>query len=137
MRRETLLSPFGIPCVAPPWGSLVAVDMSTGDIRWSMPFGTTEGRAPFAFNYGLPSVGAPIITGGGLVFIAAALDGRFRAFDVETGRQLWQTKLPAGGQATPMTYEAGGKQYVVILVGGHRGAGTKHGDYVVAYALPD
>ena len=137
MRRETLLSPFGVPCTPPPWGSLVAVDMSRGEILWSVPFGTTEGRAPFAFKYGLPSVGGPIVTAGGVAFIGAALDGRFRAFDVETGKELWQSKLPAGGQATPMTYEIDGKQYVVIVAGGHRGGGTKPGDYVIAFALPD
>jgi len=137
MRRETLRSPLGIPCIAPPWGSLVAVDMSSGKIRWSVPFGTTEGEIPFAFELGLPSVGGPIITGGGLVFIGAALDGRFRAFDAETGKQLWQTELPAGGQATPMTYAVDGKQYVVIVAGGHSGADTKPGDYVVAFTLVD
>jgi len=137
MRREVLLSPLGVPCTPPPWGSLVAVDMSSGEIKWKVPFGTTQGKVPFAFRYGLPSVGGPIVTGGGLIFIGAALDQQFRAFDLKTGKQLWHVKLPAGGQATPMTYEVNGKQYVVILAGGHHGAGTKHGDYVVAFTLPD
>ncbi|MEO1018076.1 MAG: pyrroloquinoline quinone-dependent dehydrogenase [Pseudomonadota bacterium] len=139
MRREPLLSPFGVPCVAPPWGSLVAVDMTAGDIKWRVPFGTTRGKVPLGIELelGLPSVGGPIVTGGGLVFIGAAIDQYFRAFDIETGDEIWRALLPAGGQATPMTYAVDGRQYVVIVAGGHAGANTEPGDYVVAFALPE
>jgi quinoprotein glucose dehydrogenase len=139
MRREVLLSPLGIPCTAPPWGTLSAVDMAAGKIRWQVPLGTTKGKAPLALNWGMPNMGGPIVTAGGLIFIAAATDDRLRAFDVDTGKELWHADLPAGGQATPMTYrlEASGKQYVVIAAGGHGGLGTTRGDSVVAFALPD
>jgi quinoprotein glucose dehydrogenase len=137
MRRETL-SFLGVPCTPPPWGSLVAVDIAQGDIVWSVPFGTTAEEAPFGlqFRFGLPSVGGPLATAGGVTFIGAALDGYFRAYDTATGQVLWRSKLPAGGQATPMTYAVDGRQYVVIVAGGHAGAGTEPGDYVVAFALP-
>jgi quinoprotein glucose dehydrogenase len=85
---------------------------------------------------GTPNLGGPIVTAGGLVFVAAALDDYLRAFDVDTGAELWKGRLPAGGQATPMTYEVNGRQYVVIAAGGHGKLGTKRGDYVVAFALP-
>jgi quinoprotein glucose dehydrogenase len=86
----------------------------------------------------VPSIGGPIITEGGLVFIGAALDDYLRALDVHTGEELWRGRLPAGGQATPMTYisEDSGRQFVVIAAGGHAGIGTRHGDAVVAFALP-
>jgi quinoprotein glucose dehydrogenase len=135
MRRELLGSPFGVPCTAPPWGSIVAVDMRTSEIIWRKPLGTTEGRALYAFNFGLVNLGGSLITGGGLVFIAATQDARFRAFDIDTGEVLWQTKLPAGGMATPMTYSIKGQQYVVIVAGGHARSESPLGDYVVAFAL--
>ncbi len=139
MRREVLLSPLGIPCTAPPWGTLAAVDMRAGTIRWQVPLGTTKGRAPLALNWGMPNMGGPIVTAGGLIFIAAATDDRLRAFDVDSGEELWHAELPAGGQATPMTYQTGpaGKQYVVIAAGGHGALGTTRGDYVIAFGLPD
>jgi quinoprotein glucose dehydrogenase len=130
--REVLLSPLGIPCNPPPWGVLSAIDLQAGTIRWQVPLGSRM----FGLVRGLPNEGGPIVTAGGLVFIAAAMDGRLRAFDVETGRELWSTSLPAGGQATPMTYVAGGRQYVVIAAGGHARLGTRLGDAVLAYALP-
>jgi quinoprotein glucose dehydrogenase len=141
MRREILLSPWGLPCVRPPWGSLASVDLDENRIVWQVPLGSTRGVAPAwlpSRNYGMPGAGGPIVTGGDLVFIGATMDGRFRALDVETGRELWQYALPAGGQATPMTYRAGPdrRQYVVIAAGGHGGMGTKRGDYVVGFALP-
>jgi quinoprotein glucose dehydrogenase len=132
MRRRTFMSGLGIPCVKPPWGTLAAVDMVHGTIKWQVPLGV----APLVhLNVGMPGLGGPIITASGLVFIAASVDDRFRAFDIATGRVLWQAKLPAGGQATPMTYSVQGRQYVVIAAGGYKDASTR-GDYVIAYALP-
>ncbi|HET9448311.1 MAG TPA: PQQ-binding-like beta-propeller repeat protein, partial [Steroidobacteraceae bacterium] len=83
------------------------------------------------------NMGGPIVTDGGLAFIGAAMDNYLRAFDVDTGRELWKGRLPAGGQATPMSYQANGRQFVVIAAGGHGGLDTKQGDYVVAFALPE
>lgn len=142
IRRETLRSPFGIPCTTPPWGKLVAVDMREGTILWERPLGTVEDITPALFpniEFGVPSIGGPIVTASGLIFIAATVDDYLRAFDVETGDELWKGRLPAGGQATPMTYwlDKTGKQYVVIAAGGHPGAGTTAGDYLVAFTLPD
>lgn len=92
---------------------------------------------PLPFKLGMPMLGGPLVTGGHLFFVAATADNYLRAFDTDTGTQLWEARLPAGGQATPMTYMADGKQYVVIAAGGHGSFGTKSGDYVIAYALPD
>jgi quinoprotein glucose dehydrogenase len=139
MRRKPLLSPLGLPCVKPPWGTLAAVDMATGEIRWQIPLGTTRDQTPlpFGFNLGMPNMGGPLILENGLVFIAAALDDYLRAFDIETGVELWRGRLPAGGQATPMTYQVNGRQYIVIAAGGHGNMGSNRGDYVVAFALTD
>jgi quinoprotein glucose dehydrogenase len=138
MRRELITSPLGIPCTAPPWGTLAAVNLTTGRLEWEVPLGTSRDLAPWPFWYidGVPAIGGSIVTSGGLVFIGAAADDFLRAFAVETGEELWRGRLPAGGQATPMTYRVGGRQYVVIAAGGHGGAGTTRGDYVVAFALP-
>jgi quinoprotein glucose dehydrogenase len=141
MRREPLLSPWGLPCTAPPWGALVSVDLRHNRIAWQSPLGSTEGFTPWflpAREFGMPNMGGPIATAGGLVFVAAAMDGYLRAFDIETGAELWKYKLPAGGQATPMTYRAGAsqRQYLVISAGGHGPLGTPRGDYVMAFALP-
>jgi quinoprotein glucose dehydrogenase len=140
MSREVLLSPLGIPCNPPPWGTLAAVDAATGRVRWEVPLGTTRDMTPLriAFNWGTPNLGGPITTASGLVFIGAAMDNYLRAFDVETGQELWKGRLPAGGQATPMTYRLreDGLQFVVIAAGGHNRLGTKLGDSVVAFALP-
>ena len=102
-----LLSPLGAPCTAPPWGELVAVDLLDGDVRWRVPLGSIEKQLPirFEWNLGTPSLGGPIVTAGGLVFIAGTMDGFLRAFDIETGEMLWRHEMPAGTQATPMTYE--------------------------------
>jgi quinoprotein glucose dehydrogenase len=91
---------------------------------------------PLPFKLGVPGIGGPIITAGGVAFLAAAVDDYLRAYELTTGAQLWQARLPAGGQSTPMTYIQDGKQYVVIVAGGHGSVGTKPGDYVLAYALP-
>jgi quinoprotein glucose dehydrogenase len=141
MRREPLLSPWGLPCTAPPWGTLVSVDLRRNRIVWQVPLGSTESIGPWfapTRNFGTPHMGGPIATAGDLVFVGAAMDSYFRAFDLETGRELWKYRLPAGGQATPMTYRAGPehRQFVVIAAGGHGGLGTQRGDYVVAFALP-
>ena len=133
MRRRVLLSPLGIPCVKPPWGELAAVDMQTGQIKWQVPLGNAVLNH---WNLGVPNIGGPIVTAGGVIFIAATLDSDIRAFDLHTGRMLWQYKLPAGGQATPMTYSVNGHQYVVIAAGGHGDGFGKRGDYVIAFALP-
>ena len=141
MRRAPLLSSIGVPCVAPPWGTLTAIDMKKGTINWQIPFGTIEDLAPAIvpnIEYGVGSMGGPVITASGLIFIGAAMDDYIRAYDLANGRELWKQRLPAGGQATPMTYylEDTGKQYVVIAAGGHGRIGTTPGDYVIAYALP-
>lgn len=140
MSRQVLTSPSGLPCNPPPWGELVAVDLSSGTIRWHVPLGTTVDRFPNAplVVLGTPSLGGPIVTAGGLVFIGSALDDYLRAFDVETGAELWKGRLPAGGQAMPMTYQLrpNGKQFVVIAAGGHGKLGTTLGDALVAFALP-
>jgi quinoprotein glucose dehydrogenase len=141
MRREPLLSSWGLPCTAPPWGTLVSVDLRRGRIAWQVPLGSTAGLTPWflpAREFGMPHMGGPIATAGELVFVAAATDSYLRAFDSENGRELWSYHLPAGGQATPMTYRAGRaqRQYVVISAGGHGPLGTPRGDYVIAFALP-
>jgi quinoprotein glucose dehydrogenase len=140
MSRQVLRSPSGLPCNPPPWGALVAVDLSNGTIRWNVPLGTTADLVPSLAPAirGTPNLGGPIITAGGLVFIAAAMDNYLRAFDIDTGAVLWKGRLPAGGQALPMTYRLrpDGKQFVVIAAGGHGKLGTKLGDSLVAFTLP-
>jgi quinoprotein glucose dehydrogenase len=136
MRRELLRSPLGLPCVAPPWGMLVAMDLVHGRIAWRVPLGTLRDMAwPLAFVHGAPSMGGPIVTAGGLVFVGASADDYLRAFDTATGAELWKGRLPGGGQATPMTYELDGRQFVVIAAGGHGGLGTTRGDALVAFGL--
>jgi len=131
-------SPFGAPCSPPPWGMLSAIDLDTGKLAWRKPLGTTSWQAPFgiAFNWGTPNFGGPLVTGSGLTFIAGTMDQKLRAFRTSDGEELWAGDLPAGGQASPMTYAIGGRQYVVMASGGHFALQTKKGDYVVAYALP-
>jgi quinoprotein glucose dehydrogenase len=139
MRREIWRTRSGVLCNPPPWGTLAAVDLTSGRVRWQVPLGTIPALAQVqgSSEWGSPNLGGSIVTAGGLVFIAAAMDQYLRAFDIETGRELWKGALPAGGQATPMTYRGkDGKQYVVIAAGGHGRLGTKLGDYVIAFALP-
>ena len=144
IRRRILLSPLGLPCTPPPFGALVAISLATGQKVWEVPLGTTRDLfaskiwMPLAFRWGTPNLGGPILTGGGLVFIGAAMDNYLRAFDVETGHELWRGRLPAGAQATPMTYRVANdpRQFVVISAGGHGRLGTSRGDAVVAFALP-
>jgi glucose dehydrogenase len=141
MLRQPLQSPIGLPCVAPPWGTLAAVSLDSGDVLWQVPLGSVPDqlRLPIQTPIGLPNLGGPLVTDGGLAFISASMDGNLRAFDVETGAELWHDRLPAGGNANPMTYRlsANGRQFVVIAAGGHGKLGTRRGDWVVAYALPE
>jgi quinoprotein glucose dehydrogenase len=140
MTREPILSPFFLPCNPPPWGTLAAVSLETGERLWESPLGTLPDRVPIPvpIDFGLPNLGGSIVTAGGLVFIGAAMDGYLRAYDAKTGEELWKDRLPAGGNATPMTYRLGPdrRQFVVIAAGGHGKLGTRRGDFVVAYALP-
>jgi quinoprotein glucose dehydrogenase len=140
-RVPALVSPLDLPCTKPPWGTLLAVDTATGEVKWEVPLGTVRDLAPvpLPITWGTPNLGGPIVTQGGLVFIGAAMDNYLRAFDLETGKELWKGRLPAGGQATPMTYRLGenGRQFVVIAAGGHGRMGTDIGDSVVAFALPE
>jgi quinoprotein glucose dehydrogenase len=164
MRRRIMLSARGVPCTRPPFGSLVAVSLATGSIAWRVPLGTPQPPAPVTAappaldpappgqvrsgltsiagggtsdvaRLGSPNLGGPIVTAGGVVFIGATIDQRVRAYDVETGRELWQAQLPAGGKATPMTYMVNGRQYVAIAAGGDGGFFGK-GDEIVVFALP-
>ncbi|NEJ71698.1 membrane-bound PQQ-dependent dehydrogenase, glucose/quinate/shikimate family [Rhizobium phaseoli] len=128
-----------IPCQAPPWGYVAGVDLRTGKIAYMHKNGTVHDMTPLPlpFKVGVPGIGGPMLTKGGVAFLGAAVDNYLRAYDVTNGRELWQARLPAGGQATPMTYTADdNKQYVVMVAGGHGSVGTKPGDYVIAYTLP-
>ena len=136
--------PFtGLLCKEPPYGGIAAIDLNTREMIWDRPFGTARKNGPFGipsmlpFDIGTPNNGGGVITASGLFFIGAATDDLFRAVDVETGERIWEVELPAGGQATPMTYEAGGKQIIVINAGGHDFMETPIGDYFIAYALPE
>lgn len=132
----------GLLCKEPPYGGIRAIDMRTGKTLWDRPLGQARKNGPFGIASGLPiTIGTPnnggsVVTAGGLVFVAAATDDLIRAIDLRTGRTVWQDALPAGGQATPMTYQVGGKQYLVIMAGGHHFMETPIGDEVIAYALP-
>ncbi|MBV8773255.1 MAG: pyrroloquinoline quinone-dependent dehydrogenase [Deltaproteobacteria bacterium] len=130
--RTPLLSPTGLPCNPPPWGTVTAVDLFSAKKAWEVPLGTYLPE----MNTGTISLGGPMVTAGGLVFTAAAMDNYLRAFDSESGEERWKYQLPAGGQATPMTYIFGGKQFLVISAGGHGKLDTKLGDYVMAFTLP-
>jgi quinoprotein glucose dehydrogenase len=128
-----------IPCQAPPWGYVAGVDLRTGKIAYMHKNGTVHDMTPLPlpFKVGVPGIGGPMLTKGGVAFLGAAVDNYLRAYDVTSGRQLWQGRLPAGGQATPMTYMTDdNKQYVVMVAGGHGSVGTTPGDYVIAYTLP-
>jgi quinoprotein glucose dehydrogenase len=138
LRRAPFLSSIGAPCSPLPWGKLVAVDLARGEVRWEVRLGTLRDMLPLPLpiEVGTPNLGGPLLTASGLVFIGAALDDYLRAFDAQTGEELWRGRLPAGGQATPMSYVIDGWQYVVIAAGGHGRMGTRAGDALVAFSLP-
>ena len=139
VQLSAFTSVLGLPCTAPPWGYVSAADLTTGEIVWQHKNGTVRDAAPvpLPFRMGVPSLGGPIMTAGGVAFLSGTIDYYVRAYDVTNGDQLWEARLPAGGQATPMTYlGADGRQYVLVAAGGHGSLGTKAGDYVIAYALP-
>lgn len=141
---EPFLSPINVPCNAPPFGRITAIDLRTHKLLWSKPLGTARDSGPagfpsmLPFALGTPNIGGSLITRGGLVFVAAAQELALRALDVTSGKQLWSARLPAGGQATPMTYwsDRSERQFVVIAAGGRKGLQTKQGDSIIAYALP-
>jgi quinoprotein glucose dehydrogenase len=139
LKRISLLSNFGAPCVRPPWGSLTAVDLVAGKVLWTVALGTTRDQAPFPlwFELGTPNAGGSLATASGLVFIGATTDKFIRAFAAETGEELWRGRLPFTANATPITYRlrASGRQFVAIAAGGH--GWSESGDALVAYALPD
>src|SRR5690606_37011603 len=137
-------SPLDIPCLEPSWGSLTAIDLDTRTIAWQVPLGTVGDarlhgiRPGLPVPLGMPSLGGPVATAGGLVFYAGTQDYFLRAFDSASGKELWKARLPVGAQATPMTYlsPGSGRQFVVISAGGARLTADR-GDYVIAYALPE
>ncbi|WP_158813153.1 glucose/quinate/shikimate family membrane-bound PQQ-dependent dehydrogenase [Methylocapsa sp. S129] len=130
-------SPIGLPCLRPPWGYMAGIDLKTKTIAWMHRNGTIRDSAPLPIPIpmGVPSLGGPMTTAGGVAFLTSTSDYFIRAYDVTNGAELWEDRLPAGGQSTPMTYAVDGKQYVVTAAGGHGSFGTKTGDYVIAYSL--
>jgi quinoprotein glucose dehydrogenase len=142
--RSPVLSPFGIPCNPTPWGTLTAIDLGSGEQSWQRSLGTTRDLAPvpIALETGTPSLGGPLMTGGGLTFIGAAADHYLRAFDNESGEQLWQARLPAPANAVPMSYlvtmdDGSRRQVVVVAAGGHGRAPGGLSDTLVAFALAE
>ncbi len=135
---EVFLSPLGVPCSPTPWGTLTAIDLGTGKVKWQVPLGQSYKwgiTIPASFGWGSPNIGGPIVTAGGVVFIAAALDSKLRAIEAATGKELWQAPLPYPGMSVPITYMVNGKQYVVISAGGNSRADTDLGDATVAFTL--
>lgn len=138
VNMHPFLSPLGVPCQQPPWGFVTGVDLRTGKIAWKHKNGTVRDLTPLPLpiKMGVPGIGGPMITGSGVVFMGAAVDNYLRAYNLTTGEVLWNARLPAGGQATPMTYlNSKNEQMVVLVAGGHGSVGTKLGDYVMAYKL--
>jgi quinoprotein glucose dehydrogenase len=139
--RPIWMSPLEVPCISPPWGYIAATDLLTGRLLWSRPLGTGYDMGPLGIPsrlrvpVGTPNIGGAVVTAGGLTFIAAAQDNYLRAFETATGRMLWSGRLPAGGQAGPMTYMHEGRQYVAIGATGHARLQTKEGDSLVVFAL--
>ncbi|MEE1921115.1 glucose/quinate/shikimate family membrane-bound PQQ-dependent dehydrogenase [Pseudomonas sp. 148P] len=134
------MSPLGVPCQAPAWGYVAGIDLLSNKVVWKHKNGTSRDSSPIPLGLpiGVPSMGGSIVTASGLGFLSGTLDQYLRAYDVNTGKELWKSRLPAGGQATPMTYTGkDGKQYVLVTAGGHGSLGTKMGDYIIAYKLPN
>jgi quinoprotein glucose dehydrogenase len=133
------LGPLQVPCQAPPWGYVAGADLRTGKVAYKHRNGTVYDMTPLPlpFKVGVPGIGGPMITKGGVAFLGAAVDNYLRAYDLTNGEELWKARLPAGGQSTPMTYAVDdGRQFVVMVAGGHGSIGTKPGDYIIAYTLP-
>lgn len=141
-KKEPWMGPLNMPCIAPPWGYVAALDLRSKDVLWRQPMGSAQDSGPFGIKTGLPitvgtpSNGGPLATGGGLMFIGAALDNYIRAYDSQTGDLVWQQRTDAGVNANPMSYEVDGHQFVVAEVGGHQAMGTTVGDGFVAWGLP-
>lgn len=138
MARRIFLSSLGLPCNKPPWGKLVAMDLSAGTILWEQPLGTIRDIAPAIvpnFKWGVPNMGGPMVTASGLIAIGAAAEHAFRIFDTASGEELWSYRLPAAALATPMSYAVDGEQYIAIVAGGHDGLGLKRGDYLLSFKL--
>ncbi|AZD10249.1 Glucose dehydrogenase, PQQ-dependent [Pseudomonas chlororaphis] len=134
------MSPFGVPCQAPAWGYVAGIDLTTNKVVWKHKNGTSRDSSPVPIGLpiGVPSMGGSMVTAGGVGFLSGTLDQYIRGYDVNNGKELWKSRLPAGGQATPMSYTGkDGKQYVLVVVGGHGSLGTKMGDYIIAYKLPE
>lgn len=134
------VSPLGLPCQSPPWGYVTGVDLTTGKTVYKHVNGTVRDLSPvpLPFKMGVPGIGGPIVTKGGVAFLSSTLDYYVRGYDLKTGAEIWRARLPAGGQATPSTYKgADGRQYLVVVAGGHGSTGTKAGDSIIAYALPN
>ncbi|MCL4791081.1 MAG: pyrroloquinoline quinone-dependent dehydrogenase [Gammaproteobacteria bacterium] len=147
IKQSALLSPLNqMPCTAPPYAELVAVDLQQGEILWRGTLGVWDHTLPppmaapyslpLPLKWGTPTFGGPMLTAGGLVFIGATGDDRLRAFDIRNGRELWSATLPTGAFAVPMSYEIGGRQFVVVASGGHAFVYQKAGDQITAFALP-
>jgi quinoprotein glucose dehydrogenase len=139
-KMGTFMSALGLPCQAPPWGYVAGVDLTNGKTVYKHVNGTVRDLSPIPlpFKMGVPGIGGPIITGGGMAFLSGTLDYYVRGYDLQTGKEIWRARLPAGGQATPATYlGADGRQYLVVVAGGHGSTGTKAGDSIIAYALPE
>lgn len=138
-KMGAFLGPLHLPCQAPPWGYVAGADLTTGDIAYRHVNGTVQDLSPVPvpFEMGVPGIGGPIVTKGGVAFLSGTLDYYVRAYDLANGRKLWESRLPAGGQATPMTYwsEASQRQFVLVVAGGHGSTGTEAGDSIIAYAL--
>ena len=140
-KMDAFTSPIGlrVPCQAPPWGTIAGVDLRTGKTVWQHKNGTVRDLAPvpLPLNLGVSNIGGPIATAGGVAFLSGTLDYFVRACDVTNGEEIWRDRLPAGGQATPMTYQGGdGRQYLLVVAGGYGSTNTKAGDPIIAYALP-
>lgn len=140
IKLSAFMSPVGLPCQQPPWGYVAAADLTTGEVLYQHINGTVRDLSPvpLPFEMGVPGIGGPIVTRGGVAFLSGTLDNYVRGYDLSNGEELWRARLPAGGQATPATYlGADGRQYLVVVAGGHGSTGTEAGDSVLAFALPD